>query len=247
MTTPTQAIVASAIATAKMIPAIALTPGNSLVRGPDLSLASDSIIRPEKGHEPRGPMQQPDARAQVPALQRAMEAGIMVGMVAAVPMGIFALIASAAIGHDGFFTPIYRVVSILDPAPLAASLQEAAFGSQFYVDQQPMFSGGAVHLAVGCFFGALFALAARRLRLHGPAALAAGVVYGLAVMTFMAFVGLPLVARVLGGGEVITGLPGDLGWPIFVVAHALYGLVLGVWILWRPGDLALATEPAPER
>jgi|RhiMetdeSRZDD1v2_1073273.scaffolds.fasta_scaffold190879_3 hypothetical protein len=30
MTTPTQRIVASAIATAKMIPAIALTPGNSL-------------------------------------------------------------------------------------------------------------------------------------------------------------------------------------------------------------------------
>jgi hypothetical protein len=30
MTTPTQRIVASAIAIAKMIPAIALTPGNSL-------------------------------------------------------------------------------------------------------------------------------------------------------------------------------------------------------------------------
>jgi hypothetical protein len=42
MTTPTQRIVASAIATAKMIPAIALTPGNSLVRG--LTLASPAIV-----------------------------------------------------------------------------------------------------------------------------------------------------------------------------------------------------------
>jgi hypothetical protein len=42
MTTPTQRIVASAIATAKMIPAIALTPGNSLVRG--LTSASPAIV-----------------------------------------------------------------------------------------------------------------------------------------------------------------------------------------------------------
>jgi hypothetical protein len=172
-----------------------------------------------------------------------MEAGIMAGMVAAVPMGILALTASAALEHDGFFTPVYRVVSILDPAPLSASLQEAALGSQFYLDQQPMFSGGAAHLAVGAFYGAVFALLARRLRPRGPAALATGVAYGLAVMAFMALAGLPLISLVLGGGEVITGLPGDLGWPTFVAAHALYGLVLGAWVMRRPGDLAI--EPAP--
>jgi hypothetical protein len=42
MTTPTQRIVASAIATAKMIPAIVLTSGNSLVRGP--TPASSAIV-----------------------------------------------------------------------------------------------------------------------------------------------------------------------------------------------------------
>jgi hypothetical protein len=91
----------------------------------------------------------PDARAQVPAMQRALEAGIMAGMVAAVPMGLLVLIASATVEHDGFFTPTYRVVSMLDPTPLLDSLQEAATGSQFYFDQQPMFSGGAAHPEVG--------------------------------------------------------------------------------------------------
>jgi uncharacterized membrane protein YagU involved in acid resistance len=187
----------------------------------------------------------PEARAQVPAVQRALEAGIMAGMVAAVPMGLLVLIASATVEHDGFFTPIYRVVSMLDPAPLLVSLQEAATGSQVYFDQQPMFAGGAAHLAVGAFFGAVFALVARYLRPQGPAALAVGVAYGLAVMLFMAVAGLPLIALVLGGGEVITNMPSDLGWLTFGAAHALYGLVLGAWILWRPGDLAIAKEPAP--
>jgi uncharacterized membrane protein YagU involved in acid resistance len=187
----------------------------------------------------------PDARAQVPAMQRALEAGIMAGMVAAVPMGLLVLIASATVEHDGFFTPTYRVVSMLDPTPLLVSLQEAATGSQFYFDRQPMFSGGAAHLAVGAFFGAVFALVARYLRPQGPAALAVGVAYGLAVMLFMAVAGLPLIALVLGGGEVITKMPSDLGWLTFGAAHALYGLVLGAWILRRPDDLAIAKAPAP--
>jgi hypothetical protein len=173
-----------------------------------------------------------------------MEAGIMAGMVAAVPMGLLALIASAAVHHEGFFTPSYRVVAILDAAPLLVSLEEAATGSTFYFDQQPMFAGGAAHLAVGAFFGVIFALAARALRLGGPAALVGGVLYGLAVMAFMAFAGLPLIARVLGGGEVIRDLPAGLGWLTFGAAHALYGLVLGAWILVRPGDLAIVREQA---
>jgi len=166
----------------------------------------------------------------------------MAGIVAAVPMGLLVMIAGATWQHEGFFTPVYRVVSILDPAPLATALQEAASGSLFYFDQQPMFAGGGAHLAVGCFFGAVFALLARALRPRGPAVLAAGAAYGLAVMAFMAFAGLPLIASVLGGGEVIRDLPGDLGWPTFAAAHLVYGLALGVWFLLRPDDLGTAGE-----
>jgi hypothetical protein len=45
---------------------------------------------------------------------------------------------------------------------------------------------------------------------------------------------------------VIRDLPGGLGWPTFVLAHAVYGLALGIWILWRPGDLALAPTQLPD-
>lgn len=184
-------------------------------------------------------MLRPDPRTQrAPGPQHTLEAGIMAGLVAAVPMGLLVMVAGATWQHTGFFTPAYRVVTMLDPTPMRVSLEEAASGSPFYADQQPLVAGIGAHLAVGCFFGVVFALLARALRPRGPAALAAGVAYGLVVMGFMALVGLPLVARVLGGGEAISDLPSLLGWPTFVAAHLLFGLVLGAWLLLRPGDVA---------
>jgi uncharacterized membrane protein YagU involved in acid resistance len=190
----------------------------------------------------RRAMRQEPGPGDVPAVQRAMEAGIMAGLLAALPMGLLTMIASATWRHAGFFTPAYRVAAILDPNPLQASLEEAATGSAFYFDQQPMFAGGAAHLGVGCVFGVVFALLAYALRPRGPAALGAGVAYGLAVMAFMALAGLPLAERVLGGGEAISGLPGAVGWPTFVAVHVLYGLVLGGWLLLRPADIGLARK-----
>jgi uncharacterized membrane protein YagU involved in acid resistance len=184
-------------------------------------------------------MLRPDPHAQrPPAAQRALEAGIMAGMAAAVPMGLLVLVVAGTLQHTGILTPAYRIVAILDPSPMRVSMEEAASGSPFYADQQPLVAGVAAHLAVGCFFGVVFALLARALRPRGPAAQAAGVAYGLAVMAFMALVGLPLVAGVLGGGEVISDLPAGLGWPAFAAGHVLYGLTLGAWLLLRPDDLA---------
>jgi hypothetical protein len=192
-------------------------------------------------------MLRPDPHAQrPPAAQRALEAGIMAGLAAAVPAGLLVMIATAAWRHEGFFTPAYRVVAVLDPGPLRVSLEEAAVGLPFYADQQPLVAGCGAHLAVGCFFGVVFALLARALRPRGLAALALGLAYGLAVMVFMALAGLPLIERLLGGGEAISGLPGALGWPVFAAGHVVYGLALGAWLLLRPDDLATADEePVP--
>jgi hypothetical protein len=168
------------------------------------------------------------------AVERAIELGMMAGMAAAVPMGIFALIASATWQHTGFFTPVYRIASMLDPSSLAVSLEEASFGSTFYFDPQPFFSGGTVHLALGGFFGVIFALLWHRLRWRGRAALVAGIVYGLAVMALMSLVVLPLAAGLVGAGGEVADTASIPGWPTFTVAHLLYGLGLGTWATLRP-------------
>jgi hypothetical protein len=168
-------------------------------------------------------------------VERAIENGMMAGMAAAVPMGIFAMIASATWQRAGFYTPMYRIASVLDPLPLEASLEEAAAGSpSFYFYPQPMFAGFAVHLAIGGFFGILFLALARALRVRGPASLAAGVVYGLAVAALMGLALLPLAADLLGGGRQVAETASIVGWPTFAAWHLVYGLGLGTWALLRP-------------
>jgi len=101
------------------------------------------------------------------AVERTIELGMMAGMAAAVPMGIFALIASGTWQHAGVYTPVYRIAAMLDPSPLEVSLEEAAAGSSAYFDPQPFFSGGVVHLALGGFYGVIFALLVHRFRWRG--------------------------------------------------------------------------------
>jgi len=179
-------------------------------------------------------MSQDGRTARLAGVERAIETGMMAGMAAAVPMGIFAMIASATWQHAGFYTPMYRIASVLDPLPLEASLEEAAAGSpSFYFYPQPMFAGFAVHLAIGGFFGVLFVVLVRALRVRGPVALAAGVLYGLAVAALMGLALLPLAAEQLGGGRQIAEAASIVGWPTFAAWHLLYGLGLGTWrLLW---------------
>jgi len=170
----------------------------------------------------------------VSSLERAIEAGILAGMVAAVPMGLFATIAAATYQHMGFFTPMYRIAAVLDPTSMLVSMQEADTGSPFYFDLQPLVAGSAMHLAIAGFFGVVFALLARSLGIRGPVALPAGVLHGLAVMALMGLVVLPLAADLLGGGRAIADTASIVGWPTFTVGHVLYGLTLGAWTVARP-------------
>ena len=41
----------------------------------------------------------------------------------------------------------------------------------------------------------------------------------------------------LGAGEPISRMGGEIGWPTFVVLHAIFGLALGGWVYVRPQDL----------
>lgn len=169
-------------------------------------------------------------------IDRILVPGILAGMVAAIPMGLFAMIAAATYQHRGFYTPMYHIASLLTDEPILLSLKEAARGDLFFLDTQTVFFGVATHLAVSAFFGAIFALVAwiagSRMRI-----VLAGLAYGLLIMVFMGFVLLPVVAAVLGGGELVSSMPSVAGWWTFTFQHIIFGLVLGLWPWLGPRDV----------
>jgi hypothetical protein len=167
--------------------------------------------------------------------------GVVAGLVGAIVMGIFAMIAAATYQGTGFFTPLYHIASpLIDGDAMMTSMDAAARGNAFTFDAGPALLGLTIHMMVGAFWGGVFFALARAVGVLGAAALVvAGVVFGLAVMLFMSWVTLPLTAALIGGGKPIEEMPSLVGWGTFSVEHALFGLTLGVW--------AAARHPAAER
>jgi hypothetical protein len=163
------------------------------------------------------------------ALDRALAPGVLAGMAAAVAMGLFAMIAAAGWRHQSFSTPLREMAVFADP--------NLAGGQPPDPSPEPLIFAGAFHLMLGGLFGAAFGLLARAVRLRGGAAVAAGIVYGLAVMVLMSTLVLPAVARLSGAGEPISDLAGRQGWVTFAAGHAVFGLCLGLWVLLRPADV----------
>jgi hypothetical protein len=160
--------------------------------------------------------------------------GALFGAGAAIVMAMFAMIAAATYQGTGFFTPLYHIASsVLDPSTMMRSMQAAGSGDTFVFSAGPAVVGSALHLLTGAFWGAIFGLLVSTGRLRGLIGLLAGIVYGLAVMVVMAFVGLPIVAALFGGGDPISDMPRLAGWGTFTIEHAIYGGVLGFWPLLR--------------
>jgi hypothetical protein len=163
---------------------------------------------------------------------RSAGTGALVGAVAAIAMGMFAMIAAATYQGTGFFTPLYHIASsVLDPSTMMRSMEAAGTGDTFFFSAGPAVVGLGLHLITGAFWGAIFGLIVATGRLHGIVGLIAGIVYGLVVMAIMASVGLPVVAAIFGGGEPISEMPRLAGWGTFAIEHAIYGAVLGLWPL----------------
>jgi hypothetical protein len=189
------------------------------------------------------------------SIDRIVVPGILAGMVAAVPMGIFSMIAAATYQHRGFFLPMYHIASLLGDDTAARSLQEAARGDVFFFVPEPAIFGVAMHLMVGGFFGAIFAVVARVLlsRVLPSRALpsrasiiAVGVVYALLVMLLMSFVLVPAADAVLSGEERVSSFASVAGWGTFTIQHVIYGLVLGLWPVFRPQDFTSAVRAESE-
>jgi hypothetical protein len=171
------------------------------------------------------------ARArQVAGLERVVEAGILAGVAAAVPMGLFAMVASATWLGDGLYAPAYRVAFMVETTVLDESVRRVAAGDLFYFSREAFAFGVALHCFVAGSLGAVFACAARALRPRGAVALAGyGVLYALMVMAVMGLVVLPALGRELAPGAPLGSLVREVGWPALVVAHVLYGLTLTFW------------------
>jgi hypothetical protein len=148
-------------------------------------------------------------------------------------MGLFMMAASATWGHAGLFTPFYRIAGVLDRAAYDVSREEAAGGSRFWLEPQTALPGACVHLGLAALFGMLFALLVRGRPGTRPGGLVlAGGAWGLVVAVVMVPV-LRLVGGTVGGGDLIAGVPAQLGWPTYVAMHLVYGLALGAVVAWR--------------
>jgi uncharacterized membrane protein YagU involved in acid resistance len=154
--------------------------------------------------------------------RRIVTVGAVGGALGAIVMAMYAMIAAATYQHTGFFTPLYHIASPI----IGTDTMMRSMGSTYFT-AGPALLGLVVHMMVGIVFGVIFALGASRLGVRGAAAVGGGVVYGIVVMLFMAYVGLPITAAVLRGGDRVSDMASLVGWGTFTAEHAIYGLVLG--------------------
>jgi hypothetical protein len=175
----------------------------------------------------------PQPRKQVNCMNttsRLLIAGAIAGMVAGVMMAMYAMIASATFLGQGIFTPLYGIASpLLGPGSMMQSMKLG-----LYWTTGPALLGLLIHMLWAALFGMVFALLVSFLRVQGMMVLVAGLIYGLVVLLLMSFVVLPIV----GAG----GMPSTVGWPSFVVEHLIFGMVLGLWPLARPADVARTAQ-----
>jgi uncharacterized membrane protein YagU involved in acid resistance len=149
--------------------------------------------------------------------------GAIAGIIAAIVMAMYAMIATATYLHLGFFSPLYAIAApLIGRQTLMASMHDGTF----YFAAGPAVLGAVVHMMFGALFGIIFGLIARPLHLTGVVAVMSGMVYALLVMLLMSFIVIPLVHA--------PNMPATLGWGTFTIMHLLFGLVVGFWSVVQP-------------
>lgn len=152
---------------------------------------------------------------------------VLASLLAGIAMAVLLMLVATLL-RKGFFTPLYLVAAPFTGADEATtSMAAAEAGNPLFYAPGPVTLGALVHLTSSLLSGAVFASLLPRIRVAGPGVVAAGVLYALAVMLVMSFAVLPLAAEVLGGGTVVADMAARLGWATWIVAHVVYGLVLG--------------------
>jgi len=159
---------------------------------------------------------------------RTIAYGAAAGVVASLAMAAFAMVAAWQKG-TGFFTPLHHIASLVaSEDSMMASMTDAMAGHDFHVVLGTALLGATTHMMTGALYGAVFGVIASRLGLSPGVLVAAGVLYGAIVFATSAFVGLPLVAAVLGSGDSIRNMAELAGWGTFVTEHLIFGAVVGI-------------------
>lgn len=161
-------------------------------------------------------------------IDRILGPWLVAGALAALIAGILVMIASATYARSGFFTPLYRLSALYDPAEMDASMAQARGGHAFYVSPEATILGLAMLIAPGGVLGMVFGLLARALRLRGRVAIVFGAGYGAAVLLAASLMLMPVAG---------ADLADRVGWPGTVVAFLAFGLLLGGWAVLRPQDV----------
>lgn len=167
---------------------------------------------------------------------------VLASLLAGIAMaGLLMLVATLL--RKGFLTPLYLVAApFTGPDEAATSMAAADAGDPLFYAPGAVTLGVLVHLTCSLLFGAVFASLVPRIRVAGSGVVAAGVLYALAVMLVMSFAVLPLVAEVLSGGAVVADMATHLGWATWIVAHVVYGLVLGRLSMPRTGHVVVERD-----
>lgn len=131
-------------------------------------------------------------------------AGIGAGIVAALVMVVFTMIAFAARGQ-GFFTPLQLIGALF------------MGGDALVYDFWSALLGLGIHMVMGAIFGVIFAAMARRMASYGVR-LAAGLAYGAIIFLVMTYLVLPWANPLMAVGI-------EPGW--FFLAHLAFGFTLG--------------------
>jgi hypothetical protein len=167
---------------------------------------------------------------------------VLASLLAGIAMAVLLMLVATLL-RKGFLTPLYLVAAPFTGADEAiASAAEAEAGDPLFYAPGVVTLGALIHLTCSLLLGAVFASLIPRIRVVGPGVVAAGVLYALAVMLAMSFAMLPLAAEVLSGGAVVADMAAQLGWANWIVAHVVYGLVLGRLSMPRTGHMVVERD-----
>jgi hypothetical protein len=176
-------------------------------------------------------------------IPHALRLGAIGGMLAAIMMAMFAMVASVTYQHHGFFTPLFHISALFGSSnAMMTSVQQAMVGNNFWFTPGAAIVGLLIHMMTGAAYGMMFAAIARVLRRR--TLLGVGAVYGLAVFAVSAFIGLPAAAAITGSGDTISNMARIVGYPTFAVEHIMYGIALGALLLATSCIGTSAAEPA---